>query len=241
MVLRCSVLRVLTIGLLMGAAPGCERGAPKPAGKPGAPHVPPATTKAAIPPAPMPTGPLPPATFADDAAVVRALKSGGYVIVIRHTKTDPAQNDASPGDFSDCASQRNLTEEGRADAAAMGKAFESLKIPVADVLSSPFCRCKETAQLAFGRVTINAGATGSDQGSIAARKVLLATSPPAGKNTVIVSHRDAMAAATGLELDDFVEGATLLVIPKGGAESAIVKTIVFEDWARLVGAAGQMK
>ena len=53
--------------------------------------------------------------------------------------------------LDDCATQRNLTDEGRRHAQAIGEAFRSRRIDVDRVLSSPWCRCLETARLAFGR------------------------------------------------------------------------------------------
>ena len=50
----------------------------------------------------------------------------------------------------DCRTQRNLSDEGRAHARQVGEAFRAQGVPVAQVLSSPWCRCLETARLAFG-------------------------------------------------------------------------------------------
>src|SRR5262249_31293132 len=53
--------------------------------------------------------------------------------------------------LGDCPTQRNLTDAGRDDARRIGAAFRSRAIPLGRVLSSPWCRCLETARLAFGR------------------------------------------------------------------------------------------
>ena len=53
--------------------------------------------------------------------------------------------------FEDCATQRNLTDKGRAEARALGEHVKRLKIPIGEVLASPFCRTMETARLAFGK------------------------------------------------------------------------------------------
>ena len=62
--------------------------------------------------------------------------------------------------FEDCAHQRNLTDGGRADARAIGAAIRSLGIPIGEVLASPFCRTRETAELIFGRATVSPAVRG---------------------------------------------------------------------------------
>ncbi|MGH3932098.1 MAG: histidine phosphatase family protein [Pseudonocardiaceae bacterium] len=90
------------------------------------------------------------------------LRGGGVIVVIRHAATDRSQPDADertgpgagPVDFDDCSTQRNLTDEGRADARTIGEAFRELGIPVGTVWTSPYCRSRETAELAFGRAEV---------------------------------------------------------------------------------------
>jgi hypothetical protein len=90
----------------------------------------------------------------DGDSLLSQLRRGGVIIVIRHAATDRSQPDADPVDFSDCSTQRNLTDEGRADARAIGAAFRELRIPVGTVWTSPYCRSRETAELAFGRAEV---------------------------------------------------------------------------------------
>ena len=77
------------------------------------------------------------------------LKGGGQVILIRHAITTPGVGDPPGMRLDDCSTQRNLTDEGRRDARRLGEAFRARGIPVGRVLSSPWCRCLETARLAF--------------------------------------------------------------------------------------------
>lgn len=184
---------------------------------------------------------LPPLTFTDDASLIKALRAGGYVIAIRHAKTDMNQKDTQGDDYADCAKQRNLTDEGRADAKALGEAFKAMKVPVAEVLTSPYCRCKETAELAFGKFTIDTRCMGEDQASIDARATLLGAKPPAGQNVVIVTHQNSMGKSTGTDVPYYNEGGALLIVPKGGTEFEMGHTIVFEDWARLAQVAKGME
>ena len=57
--------------------------------------------------------------------------------------------------LDDCSTQRNLSEEGRAHARRIGEEFRRRRIPVERVLSSPWCRCLETARLAFGKAKVS--------------------------------------------------------------------------------------
>ena len=55
--------------------------------------------------------------------------------------------------IDDCSVQRNLSEQGRKEAEFIGRAFHNRSVPIAEVLSSRYCRTQETAKLAFGLVT----------------------------------------------------------------------------------------
>ena len=83
------------------------------------------------------------------------LKDGGQVILIRHTLTTPGAGDPPGMRLDDCHTQRNLSEEGRAHARRIGEEFRKRRIPVERVLSSPWCRCLETARLAFGKAEVS--------------------------------------------------------------------------------------
>ncbi len=82
------------------------------------------------------------------------LRAGGTVIVFRHAATDPSDEDDAQVDLRDCSTQRNLTDEGRADAETIGGAFRELRVPVGPVWASPYCRARDTAELAFGRAQV---------------------------------------------------------------------------------------
>ena len=99
------------------------------------------------------------------AALLSALRGGGYVLYFRHAATDFSQNDDQMTGYEDCAKQRNLTDRGRADARAMGVAIAALGIPVGDVIASPFCRTQETARLIFELGRNAEGADKVDTGS----------------------------------------------------------------------------
>ena len=84
------------------------------------------------------------------------LRRGGVILVIRHAATDQSKPDQNPVDLDDCRTQRNLSAAGRRDAKLIGQGVRRLEVRVGAVLSSRFCRTRETAKLAFGRATISA-------------------------------------------------------------------------------------
>jgi phosphohistidine phosphatase SixA len=102
-----------------------------------------------------------PALGADDSTDAwDALVAGGHVALIRHGNA-PGPSLGQGGDppgfrIDDCMTQRNLDEAGRAESKALGEAFRARGVRVARVLSSPWCRCQETARLmAVGPVEVS--------------------------------------------------------------------------------------
>jgi phosphohistidine phosphatase SixA len=93
------------------------------------------------------------APAATEPALWNRLRQGGYVLFIRHA-TAPGTFDPEGFKLEDCSTQRNLSEEGRAQAVRMGELFRSMKVPVDEVLSSQWCRCLDTATLAFGAAAV---------------------------------------------------------------------------------------
>jgi phosphohistidine phosphatase SixA len=88
---------------------------------------------------------------ADDSAVMRALRSGGVAIFLRHTRTTPGVGDPPGWKLGDCSTQRNLDAGGRAHAKRVGEWFSRKRIVPTVVRNSPWCRTRDTARLAFGR------------------------------------------------------------------------------------------
>lgn len=85
-----------------------------------------------------------------DAAVRALLERGGVVIAFRHALA-PGTFDPEGFRLDDCRTQRNLNDEGRAQARRIGEWFRLQGLAPARVRSSPWCRCMDTATLAFGR------------------------------------------------------------------------------------------
>lgn len=95
-----------------------------------------------------------PLLAADDgpAALWSRLKAGRLVVLMRHAATVPGIGDPPGFQLASCATQRNLSDAGRESARLIGAAFRRHGVPVERVLASRWCRCLDTAQLAFGRV-----------------------------------------------------------------------------------------
>lgn len=93
------------------------------------------------------------ATAAAAESIWDALRAPGSVVVLRHSYS-PGTFDPPTARLDDCSTQRNLDDNGRAQARRVGEAFQRNDISVGTVLSSPRCRCLDTARLAFGRADV---------------------------------------------------------------------------------------
>jgi phosphohistidine phosphatase SixA len=82
-------------------------------------------------------------------AIWEALRAPGSVVILRHSYA-PGTFDPPTARLDDCSTQRNLDENGRAQAHRVGEEFRRRGITVGTILSSPRCRCLDTARLAFG-------------------------------------------------------------------------------------------
>ncbi len=80
--------------------------------------------------------------------IIENLKAGGNLIFIRHAYA-PGGGDPENFNIYDCSTQRNLSESGRIQSKKIGNFFKENKIKIKNVYSSEWCRCKETASLAF--------------------------------------------------------------------------------------------
>lgn len=176
--------------------------------------------------------------------VINDLRPGGYVIYFRHSTSNPDQFDVDIMKPGRCETQRNLSTGGRRMARDIGLAFQTLRIPVGRVVTSPYCRAVDTAELAFGHhETSNAlyFAIGMDKeqrnNQGAELRQMLSTPPPPGSNTVIVSHGANLKEATGIWPRR--EGDAHVFRPRPGGGFDYVGEVAVEEWSRLVGRAGQ--
>ena len=177
--------------------------------------------------------------LADEAlagrALLEALKAGGLVIYFRHAATDFGENDINMTDYADCKNQRNLTDDGRRDARAIGAAIERLGLPVGDVLASPFCRTMETARLIFGRAVATPAVLGGPAAAppekYAPLKQLLSASPPPGADLAVVGHGNPFKAITSVP--DLAEGEAAVLRPRGAEGFHLVARIPKDGWDAL--------
>ena len=129
-----------------------------------------------------------------------ALRAGSKVVLIRHALA-PGTGDPPGYVLEDCATQRNLSAEGRAQSARIGEAFRAEGVAVDRVLSSGWCRCIETAVLAFGAAEVwpplhsffQESSTGPSQ-TAEARAAVAAWSGPG--TLVLVTHQVNITALT---------------------------------------------
>jgi phosphohistidine phosphatase SixA len=150
------------------------------------------------------------------------LKNGGQVVLMRHTVTTPGAGDPPGMRIDDCNTQRNLIEEGRQHARQIGDAFRARGVTVDRVLSSPWCRCIETARLAFGKAEVwqpLANLFGRSENEATQISELRAfVSQRREGNVVLVSHGSTIAALTGVSLGT---GEMVIVSPQGVGKFAV--------------------
>jgi phosphohistidine phosphatase SixA len=84
---------------------------------------------------------------AGEAEAWTALRAGRHVALMRHADAPGGAGDPPGFRINDCATQRNLSAKGRADASRIGARLRSEGIAVERILSSPWCRCMDTAAL----------------------------------------------------------------------------------------------
>ena len=86
--------------------------------------------------------------------LINHLEEGGKLIFIRHAYA-PGSGDPDNFNLNDCSTQRNLSKEGQRQAEYIGEFFRNNKVKIDKVLSSEWCRCKETAKIAFKNFSTN--------------------------------------------------------------------------------------
>lgn len=162
------------------------------------------------------------------AALFDMLKAGGLILYFRHGAT-PDYMEPAVKDFADCAPQRTLNALGRAQAARLGEAMRELAPRIDKVVSSPYCRCVETATIAFGRATISDDVR--DGGDKAALRRRLATRPRDGFNDVILGH----GGAGGMFGEEFLREAEAMILrPDGAGGYALVARMPVDAWHQLL-------
>ena len=172
-------------------------------------------------------------------ALVKSLRDGGYVLVMRHASSPteaPTPQAANPDNLK---LERQLDEAGRSSARAMGEAMRALKIPIGDVLTSPTYRARETvkfANLPSGQSHPELGDGGQsmktatdEQGTWLRER---AARLPKGTNTVIVTHMPNLARGFP-ELGPVADGETIVFGRDGTGAVRALGRIRIDEWPRL--------
>lgn len=134
----------------------------------------------------------------------QALRQPGHVAFMRHADAPGGSGDPPGFRPDDCATQRNLSENGRAQARRTALAFLQNKVAFDQVFTSPWCRCRETALLVTGKQADDLAALSNlvgreeSRGSqVAALKARLAQLDPS-VHVLFVTHGILIAALIGV-------------------------------------------
>ena len=180
--------------------------------------------------------------------IVRGLRDGGYILYIRHGRTEQAFQDqqGKPRWWKSCDTRasRPLSDEGRQQMLAIGAQMRELRIPVAQVIASEYCRAFDSGLLLqLMPVTQDARLNFADAQRAVGRneetmrtemRVLLSTPPPAGRNTILIGHVHGFNPPIDPVLQQLVEGETAVIRPLGGGKLELVGRITVERWAERV-------
>ena len=176
-------------------------------------------------------------------ALIAALRKGGFNLYMRHAQSNVGADQdllKVPMWWENCMIQRNMSDMGREQAKKVGAAMRELKLPIAEVKASQFCRVQETAKLMdVGIVKMtedlnhvigqNAGT-----GINSLRFSQLATMPPKGKNVVMVSHTHGSARNEERIMSGIQEAEIVVYQPDGKGGSEPIARIPPTDWDMLV-------
>ena len=163
-----------------------------------------------------------PVAAADDSREAwAALVTGGHVALVRHGNAPPGYGGDPPGfKIDDCATQRNMDARGRAQARALGEAFRQHGVRVEKILSSPWCRCLETARLmALGPVEHASAVAASDRSPdrlVALKQIVFSWRGPG--TLVLVTHALTVQALVGIMPG---QAETVVLRPRLGNEPGV--------------------
>jgi hypothetical protein len=144
------------------------------------------------------------------------LRNGGQVVLLANAHA-PGSGDPPTMDLENCRTQRNLSDQGRQQARRIGALFAARAEPVSQVYSSRYCRCLDTARLAFGEelveemAALNSIASAPERAEAANAEILELIRTYSGSgNLVLVTHPENIEALTGSRPR---EGEAVIVVP----------------------------
>ena len=177
-----------------------------------------------------------------DSALLATLRHGGCVILMRHASAPnarPTARTAAPGNSN---LERQLDDEGLADARAMGAALKGLRIPIGEVMSSPTFRARETiaaAGLGSPKVIEQLGDAGHSMSRSAVAawsdwlRHAVARRPPAGSDALLVTQMPNISDAYGRAASPLKAGGALIFRPDGHGGARLLGTMQIRDWPQL--------
>jgi phosphohistidine phosphatase SixA len=178
----------------------------------------------------------------------KELRSGGFVLLMRHARSPDALPTASAVESDNPTRERQLDAEGIASARELGQALRKLAIPIGQIYSSPAYRAQETIRLAGLHapqiaMQLAEGPNGmqGNAGMTQVRwlRVAMAKAPPNGTNTLIVTHMPNIAGAFGSAAAHMSAGEMIVFKPSAGTPGyRIVGRITIAQWQRLASGSG---
>ena len=152
------------------------------------------------------------------------LRAGGLVLLMRHASTVDGLGDPPGFRLDACATQRNLSDAGRAEARRVGERLREARVPIGRVYSSPWCRCRETARVAFGEAEdwepLSSFFEVPEREALYTERVRKRIASyvrrPPKDNVVMVTHNVNIAAITGLS----IAPAEIVIVKPDGCCSA---------------------
>jgi phosphohistidine phosphatase SixA len=165
--------------------------------------------------------------WAEGSEPLAELRAGGLAVLMRHARTTAGSGDPPGYRLDDCATQRNLDDAGRAQAARVGQWFTKSGLTPAHVRNSPWCRARDTARLAFGR-SDDWAALGNifdrelQPSHVAEVRGFVAQLKP-GEFAVLVSHGVTIGALAGAHP---AQGEGVLVRARSGEPLQVVGRLV---------------
>lgn len=167
-------------------------------------------------------------------SLLKALRQGGYTIMLRHARTDRSVMDKPNYSNSDRSTQRNLNDAGVADAKAIGIVMRDAAIPVGEIVSSPMFRTRETAQMAFGEPVLSPELRSLDESP--EQRALIVKAPAKGTNRVLVTHHFTIERyVPGISLGEIGESEAVVIRTDAAGKIQLVGRFTLEDWSRLSG------
>lgn len=170
--------------------------------------------------------------FAAPAAATEAgwalLRTGGQVVLLRHAYA-PGVGDPASFDIGNCATQRNLSDRGEHQARRIGALFGARAAPIDHVETSRFCRCRDTANIAFRDEEVRDNEAldwlpdeGNHESRLAALREQIAAYS-GSRNLILVTHEEIITELLGAKARE----GEAVIVSRGGDTLGVAGRIRF--------------